>query len=424
MTELTDTALQLAPAAPRELVLLERATTLLAEAETLDEVRLVIDFTTHLQLLIRQAQLGLTAANRASAIRLMAEARAAQALRRMQQQGELASAGDNQWSFQAGTTTYASLGIARSVRHRWGQVAEALPYLGEYSAACDARSEEVTRAGFIRYADARRPRDPGIDGAPAVTLESWVRPGDLLVLGGHRLLVADSTDPANLARLMGGERAALMATDPPYLIDYTGGNHPSSWLQSQAQKDKVWDAYHDPGTAVAFYVSFLRAALPHLEPDAAIYQWHAEKRRGLVEEAWTACGLLVHQIVIWRKSRPVLGHSHFMWAHEPCAYGWRQGHEPALRPPASATTVWDVEQQGEPAGIHPTTKPVELFRRPIEYHTAPGDILLDPFAGSGTAIVAAELTSRRAFCLEISPEYAQGAVERWERHTGGKAVRR
>jgi DNA modification methylase len=394
---------------------------MLAEAETLDEIRQVLDGSAHLQLLIRQAQLGMRAANRASALRLRAEARAAEALAAMQQQGELARAGDNQWSFQPGTTTYAALGIARSERNRWGQVAEALPYLEAYAAACDARREELTRTGFLRYAEAQRPRETGIEGAPAVTIEPWVQPGDLLLLGPHRLLVADSTDPANLARLMGGETASLLVTDPPYLVDYSGGNHPQSCSNRSVTKDKTWDAYHDPATGLAFYAAFLAAALPHLEPDAAMYQWHAERRRALVEGAWAACGLLLHQIVIWRKSRAVLGRSHFMWAHEPCAYGWRQGHEPALRPPAGASTVWQVD--GESDGIHPTQKPVELFRRPIEWQTAPGEIVLDPFAGSGTAIIAAELTSRRAHCLELSPEYAQGAVERWERLTGEKAVR-
>lgn len=139
--------------------------------------------------------------------------------------------------------------------------------------------------------------------------------------------------------------------------------------------------------------------------------------------ATTACGLLLHQIIIWQKRRAVLGRCHFMWGHEPCTYGWRRGHEPALRPPAGATTVWEVDQRGESDGIHPTQKPVELFRRPIEYHTAPGDIVLDPFAGSGTAIIAAERTGRRAYCLEISPTYAQSAVERWER-LAGKTARR
>ena len=118
----------------------------------------------------------------------------------------------------------------------------------------------------------------------------------------------------------------------------------------------------------------------------------------------------------------MLTHSHYMWSHEPCFYGWREGSPPTLKPPANERTVWQVDQVGESDGIHPTQKPVELFARPIAYHTQPGEICFDPFLGSGSALIAAEAADRRCYALEIEPRYAQVAIERWQAFTGREAV--
>ena len=110
-----------------------------------------------------------------------------------------------------------------------------------------------------------------------------------------------------------------------------------------------------------------------------------------------------------------------MWQHEPCLYGWPKGKIPALRPPANETTIWHVDQKGEQDGIHPTQKPVELFRRPLLYHTKPGELCFEPFLGSGTCLIAAEVTARRCFGIEQEPAYVDVVVKRWEQFTGKKA---
>jgi DNA modification methylase len=218
---------------------------------------------------------------------------------------------------------------------------------------------------------------------------------------------------------MDGERAVLMATDPPYLVDYRGGNHPQSWANRAEVKDKHWDDYVDPDQASDFFASFIRVALKEALSDRpAIYQWHAARRSILVEQAWLSNKLLVHQQIIWKKSRPVLGRQHFMWQHEPCLYGWVQGKIPRLRPPNNATTIWDVNQRGESDGIHPTQKPAELFVRPMQWHTRSGGVVFEPFSGSGTSIIAAEMTGRRCFALEISPSFVDVACRRYQEHTG------
>jgi len=173
---------------------------------------------------------------------------------------------------------------------------------------------------------------------PEVPRVARSKRGEVYALGPHRLMCGDSTNADDVLKLMDGGRAALCATDPPYLVDYDGTNHPQSFEREQAGKDnnKHWDSYIDPKASVEFFSAFLRVALAHaLVENPAIYQWHASRRQALVEAAWKANGLLLHQQLIWAKSRPILTRSHFMWQHEPCFYGWVEGKPPAMKPPAS-----------------------------------------------------------------------------------------
>jgi DNA modification methylase len=112
-----------------------------------------------------------------------------------------------------------------------------------------------------------------------------------------------------------------------------------------------------------------------------------------------------------------------MWSHEPCFYGWVEGKAPKLKPPANAKTVWEIGQSGEPKDLHPTIKPVEIFLRPIEYHTRPGDIVYEPFCGSGTQLIAAEKTGRICYAVDQEPRYIDIAVSRWEAFSGQTAMR-
>ncbi len=299
----------------------------------------------------------------------------------------------------------------------------------------DTPDVDISLAGFeedeikklLKTLDAREKRDrvedfdvdAALKGAQAHPV---AKPGDLWLLGDHRLLCGDSTDPEAAQRVMDGKLAPLMATDPPYLVDYQGGNHPNSKSnKGKRNTDKHWDDYHNPETSVEFFKRYLAAALPHLTANAAIYQWHAFARQILVQRAWEESGLLVHQQIIWAKARGVLTHSHYLWQHEPCFYGWRMGDPPKAKPPANETTVWQLDQQGESMNVHPTQKPVELFTRPISYHTEPGDICFEPFLGSGTTLIAAERLGRLCFAIEQEPTFVDVVVHRWEAFTGAKA---
>lgn len=234
--------------------------------------------------------------------------------------------------------------------------------------------------------------------------------------GIHRLICGDSTDAADVTRLMDGKRAVLFATDPPYLVGYDGNNHPHSYGQDDKNKD--WsETYHDwddPKQGEALYDGFVTMAIEHaIIENAAWYCWHACVRQALLEQVWIRHGAFVHQQIIWFKDRPILTHSHYMWQHEPCFYGWRKGKKPQRIATDYPSTVWQVPTLAPGMSTdHPTSKPVDLFKTPILQHTKPGDICYEPFSGSGTQFVAAEQTARLCYGIELQPEYVAAILER------------
>lgn len=273
-------------------------------------------------------------------------------------------------------------------------------------------------------------KDPDDVPPPPEEKDCYVKPGDLWLLGKHRILCGDSTVEENVVRVMDGKRTSLMATDPPYLVDYDGTNHPQGY-KAQAKgvdPNKQWDAYTDPEKAVSFFENFLKVAIKvALTERPFVYQWFASMRADLVLAAWRNAGLLPHQQLIWHKSRTVLTRCDYLWDYEPCMYGWIKGKRPPteIAPPNNARATWDVESKIEDGAgqVHPTMKPVELIKRPIEYHTRPGAVIYEPFSGSGTAIIAAEMTGRACYAIELSPVFVQVAIDRWQAFTGKRATK-
>ena len=202
---------------------------------------------------------------------------------------------------------------------------------------------------------------------------------------------------------MDGKIARLCATDPPYLVSYDAKNHPSKGFSDGKNKDwKGRYADKPKGEPLGpFYEAFLRQALAVCENNAAINVWHASQRQIEVEKAMRECGILVHQQIIWVKNKPVLIHSFYMWQHEPCFFGWKQGHKPKRNPGDFPTTVWQIDVPVLPGveSRHPTERPLELFVTPILLHTQVGDVCFEPFSGSGTHLCAAENTARHCYAL-------------------------
>jgi DNA modification methylase len=239
----------------------------------------------------------------------------------------------------------------------------------------------------------------------------------------HRLLCGDCTSEADVKRLMNGQRACLFATDPPYLVNYDGTNHPHKWTASHGRKhpgDKDWsDKYSDvdsPELGEKLYDAFIGLAVQSaVTDDAAWYCWHASRKQVLLESVWERHNSFVHQQIIWAKDRPILTRSWYMWQHEPCFFGWVRGHKPKRMTKDYPPSVWSLPtiKPGETTD-HPTEKPVELFAIPMRQHTKRGDLCYEPFAGSGTQLVAAESLGRVCYAMELSPPFVAVALERLE----------
>ncbi len=250
------------------------------------------------------------------------------------------------------------------------------------------------------------------------------QPGDLWILGEHRLLCGDSTKAEDVIRLMNGERAILFATDPPYLVDYDGTNHPQGRNGQKGGKDWsgsygiTWD---DAAQGPELYEGFIQAAMEHaIDPHAAWYCWHASKRQAMVEAVWEKMGALTHQQIIWRKSNTILTRTHYLWKHEPCFFGWLKGNRPPRLESAEPTpTVWDMDTlTGDERPEHPTPKPLDAFGIPMRQHVAKGGLCYEPFSGSGSQIMAGEANHRRVYAMEISPVYVDVALKRFIQATG------
>jgi DNA modification methylase len=258
--------------------------------------------------------------------------------------------------------------------------------------------------------------EPKLDQAAELQKKWNTARGQIWEIGDHRLMCGDSANASNVGALMDGKTAKLCATDPPYLVSYDAKNHPSRNFSDGKNKD--WKGrYADKQKSVPlgpFYEAFLRQVLAVCEANAAIYVWHASQRQIEVEKAMRECGILVHQQIIWVKNKPVLTHSFYMWQHEPCFFGWKQGNKPRRNPGDFPTTVWQIDVPVLPGveSRHPTEKPLELFATPILLHTQRGDVCYEPFSGSGTHLCAAENTGRRCFAMEIEPAFVAVALER------------
>ena len=258
--------------------------------------------------------------------------------------------------------------------------------------------------------------EPKLDQAAELQKKWKTAPGQIWEIGRHRLMCGDSANGSDVAALMDRETAKLCATDPPYLVSYDAKNHPSKDFSDGKNKD--WKGRyadkHKTEPLGPFYEAFLRQALAVCEADAAIYVWHASQRQIEVEKAMRDCGILVHQQIIWVKNKPVLTHSFYMWQHEPCFFGWKQGHKPKRNAGDFPTTVWQIDVPVLPGveSRHPTEKPLQLFVTPILLHTQSGDVCYEPFSGSGTHLCAADYTGRRCFAMEIEPAFVAVALER------------
>ena len=289
------------------------------------------------------------------------------------------------------------------------------------------------------------------DEVPDLPTDPYVRRGELYLLGDHRILCGDATDPGDVARLLDGAQPRLLATDPPYGVsldptwrdgvynELGPAEKPYLRLDGQGNGD---DATAAPvgrhgrteghrNTTVSGDTRVDWSEAFELVPSLTVgYVWHAGVHAAAVAAGLERIGFEVVSQVIWDKGLFAIGRSWYHWGHEPCWVIRRRDAKVPFLGERNQSTVWRAPSpkmimggSDEEKLDHPTQKPVVLFETPIRNHTRPGDLVYDPFSGSGTAIVAAEALGRRALAMEIDPRYVQVAIERWERFTGKKAER-
>jgi DNA modification methylase len=234
--------------------------------------------------------------------------------------------------------------------------------------------------------------------------------------GGHRLLCGDSTVATDVERVLGGVEPHLMVTDPPYGVEYDPG-----WRN----KAKFGDGYSHSGRALGEVKNDDRADWREawaLFPGTVVYVWHGSAHTSEVQASLEACDFYVRTQIIWAKSQLVIGRGHYHAQHEPCWYAVRKGATGHWTGDRKQTTLWQIDKNRKSETGHSTQKPVECMKRPIENNSSPGQAVYEPFSGSGTTIIAAEMTGRVAHAIEITPAYVDVAVKRWAEFTGKQAA--
>lgn len=237
--------------------------------------------------------------------------------------------------------------------------------------------------------------------------------GDIWQLGKHRLMCGDSTDAEAVAILMGGRKADLLLTDPPYNVAYEGKTKDALTIQN----DKMGSSQFKEFLSKAF-----SAAVAVMTEGGAFYIWFASREHCNFENALNEAGLQVRQELIWKKNTMVLGRQDYQWKHEPCLYGWKDGASHNWYSDRKQTTILEFDKPSR-SEDHPTMKPVGLFAYQIQNSTKKDNVVLDLFGGSGTTIIACEQAGRIGYCMELDPKYCDVIIKRYENLTGNKAVK-
>jgi DNA modification methylase len=294
------------------------------------------------------------------------------------------------------------------------------------------------------------------DAIPEPPDDPKTQPGDLIILGDHRLLCGDSANPEHVARLLDGARIQLVNTDPPYNVRVeprsnnaiamglgTKGNVPNAQRErlhhqgldlarhpekakptgKMRAKDRVLENdFISDEEFRKLLAAWFKNLSDALEPGRSYFIWGGYSNIKNYPAAFDGAGLYFSQSIIWVKEWPVLTRKDFMGNHEWCFYGWKEGAAHFFNPDVTnATDVWSIKKVSPPEMVHLTEKPVELAERAMHYSSKRGEHVLDLFGGSGSTLIAAERLGRKAYLMEIDPAYCDVVVQRWQEYTGKKA---
>jgi DNA modification methylase len=254
------------------------------------------------------------------------------------------------------------------------------------------------------------------DAVPEVPDDPTTELGDVWVMGRHRLVCGDSTDADVVAKCLNGVTPHLMVTDPPYGVAYD-----ANWRnEADRANGKPYGA-----RAIGKVENDDRADWSEawaLFPGDVAYVWHAGVHAASVADSLKKCTLEVRSQIIWAKQQFAIGRGDYHWQHEPCWYAVRKGRTGHYAGDRKQTTLWQIPKPQKSETGHSTQKPVECMKRPIENNSSAGQAVYEPFSGSGTTIIAGEMTGRSIHAIELSPAYVDVAIKRWQDFTGQSAT--
>ena len=249
-------------------------------------------------------------------------------------------------------------------------------------------------------------KDDDFDVGAELEKPTMTKPGDIWTLGRHRLICGDSTKAETFDLLMGSTKANLVITDPPYNVNYEGS---AGKIKNDNMADDVFynfllDAYTQMHSAMA--------------DDASIYVFHADTEGLNFRRAFADAGFYLSGCCIWKKQSLVLGRSPYQWQHEPCLYGWKKNGKHQWYTGRKETTIWEFDKPKK-NGDHPTMKPILLLAYPIMNSSMSNSVVLDPFGGSGSTLIACEQTDRICYTVELDEKFCDVIVKRYIEQVGG-----
>lgn len=254
------------------------------------------------------------------------------------------------------------------------------------------------------------------DEVPEVPAEPVTVLGDVWILGKHRIVCGDSTDADVVAKCLNGVEPHLMVTDPPYGVEYD-----ASFRNGIVRENGTIVGARATGKVLNDDRADWREAWALFPGDVA-YVWHAGIYAGLVADSLIESGFPIRSQIIWAKQQFAIGRGDYHWQHEPCWYAVRKGAKGHYCGGRKQSTLWEIPKPAKSETGHSTQKPVECMKRPIENNSSPGQAVYEPFSGSGTTIIAGEMTGRAIHAIELNPAYVDVAVKRWQEFTGQEAV--
>jgi DNA modification methylase len=257
-------------------------------------------------------------------------------------------------------------------------------------------------------------------------------PGDIWILGEHRLMCGDSTNIDAVERLMNGTKADMVFTDPPYNVGYDPESRKSSFSAERLSTGRLGEIKNDKQPAEEFrrFLDDVYTSIDmSLKPGRAIYICHADTEGHHFRNAFLAQPWKLQSCLIWKKSVLVFGRADYHWQHEPILYGWKEGAPHVWVGDRKQTTILEfatdhyTKNESDTGGkyVHPTQKPVPLIVQAFENSSSSGELVLDLFGGSGSTLIACEKKARKARLMELDPRYVDVIVKRWQQYTGKQA---